>query len=118
MYHLRQAQINAMTRYDYLGVIGSDRCSYGCVYRLRPPLHKSTDDVITRLKDPMLKTDFSCLQIDSIRYENIKKSENALSTFVFQSKIHRIDLKMIRNHKTERQLQYLDKADQVYCLAA
>lgn len=113
MYHLRQVQIDAMTRYDYLGVIGLDRCSNGCVYRLRPPLHRQKDDIITRLNDPMLKKDSSCFQIDSIRYEKFNDFQNPLPKDVFQSKIHPIDLKTIRSQKIERQLRDLDKADQV-----
>ena len=46
-YRLREKQINAMTSYGHLGVIGMVRNENRCVRRLRPAWHTRSDDLIT-----------------------------------------------------------------------
>ena len=120
MYHLRQVQINAMTRYDYLGVIGLDRCNNGCVSHLKPPWHTRSEDLITRLKGSSLGSDLPCFQYDSVRNRrfdryriDIMKFENILPKDAFLTKIDPINLRSIRSRKVERQLRDLEKAHQV-----
>lgn len=120
MYHLRQVQIDAMTRYDYLGAIGLDCCDDGCLHRLRPPLHTQADDIITRSEEPTLITDVSCFKYDSIRHQRFNGNQVDLINFerdlpkgAFQPTIRSINLRSIRSRKVERQLRALDKADQV-----
>lgn len=122
MHHFRQVQINAMTRPEYLGVIGLERCGDGCVSRLRPLWQNNSKDLITRLKEPILKSNIDCFRYDSVRYHrfprygtDLIKLEATLSKNTFLPKLDRINLGQSRNRIAERRLRYLEKAEQVNC---
>jgi hypothetical protein len=123
MYRLREAQINAVTSYNHLGVIGMAKRGNGCFSSLKPPWHTRPDDIITTFKNRSLKTDTPCPHFDYLIDRRIKqarldifKLEEILPKNAFIAKIDESPdrLMILRKKKSDRRIRDLEKAYQVY----
>ena len=106
-YRLREAHIDAVTRYNHLGVIGVSHRGEGCYVSLKPPWHTQT----------AVATSASCTYEDQSidrrlnQYRmDIFQVEKSLPTKALTIKIDRSDL---RDKKFERHRRNLEKARQV-----
>ena len=86
-YRLREAQINAVTSYNHLGVIGMAQRGDGCFASLKPPWHTRPDDIITTFKNTILKTHIPCSQFDYLIDRRIKQS--GINLFKFEELLQR-----------------------------
>ncbi len=122
MYQLREAQINAVTSYNHLGVIGMAKRGNGCFSSLKPPWHTRPDDIITTFKN---STSIPCPHSDYLIDRRLKqagidifKFEELLPKTAFIAKIDEPDRLMIlqsnQNKKSYRRIRDLEKAYQVY----
>ena len=117
-YRLRDAQIDAVTRFNHLGVIGaSHRGDGGCYASLKPPWHTRTPDIITAMARSAVAMSTSCayedLSIDRRLNQyrmDIFQLEKSLPTDALTIKIDRPDF---RDRKFERHRRNLEKARQV-----
>ena len=124
MYRLREAQINAVTSYNHLGVIGMIRRENGCFSSLKPPWHTRSNDIITTFKDNISKTDIPCPHFDNLIDRrmnqagiNIFQLEKLLPENILSPQIDQFDrLKILPdkpNKKLSRRIRDLEKAHQV-----
>jgi len=124
LYRLREAQINAMTSYKHLGVIGMAKRENGCVSLLKPPWHTRPDDIITTFKNNTSKIYRSCSNFDYLIDRRINQSR--INIFKFEellpknALIPQIDeydpVKILQNNhnkKSFRRIRDLEKAYQV-----
>jgi hypothetical protein len=124
MYRLREAQINTVTSYNHLGVIGMAQRGHGCFSSLKPPWHTRPDDIITTFKNTNSKMYTSCSHFDYLIDRRINQSQiNIFKLEEFLPKnalIAQIDapdrLKILpdnHNNKLSRRIRDLEKAYQV-----
>jgi hypothetical protein len=124
MYRLRETQINAVTRYDHMGVIGMAHRGSGCFSWLKPPWHTRPFDIITTFKNNTSETFTLCSPSDYLpngrfnQYEmDIFKFEEALPKNALIAKIDEPDrlsiLKTNQGKKLNRRIRDLEKANQV-----
>ncbi|CAF3349506.1 unnamed protein product [Rotaria sp. Silwood2] len=124
MYRLREAQINAVTSYNHLGVIGMNQHGNGCFTSLKPPWRKRPDDIITTFKNTTSKINTPCSSFNYLIDRNIHQSrinifkledllpKNALITEIDEP--YRLMI-LKNNHykKSSRHIRDLEKAHQV-----
>ncbi|CAF0839094.1 unnamed protein product [Adineta steineri] len=124
MYQLRETQINAVTSYNHLGVIGMAQQGNGCFSLLKPPWHTRPDDIITTFKNRISNMYTHCSQFDYLidrRFNqsqiNIFKFEELLPKNALVPQIDQfnrsISYKKTYNKKTHRRLQDLERAFQL-----
>jgi hypothetical protein len=115
MYRLREAQINAVTNYNHLGVIGMVQRGKGCYSSLKPT---RPDDIITTFKNTTSKIYTPCPQFDHLIDRrmnqsriNIFKLEEFIPKSAFTAQID--ELSDNHNKKLSRRIRDLEKAHQV-----
>jgi hypothetical protein len=119
-YRLREAQINAVTSHNHLGVIGMAQRGNGCVSSLKLPWHTRLDDIITTAS----KIYTPCSHFDYLIDRRMKQSridifkfEKLLPENAFIPKIDQpnplTSLKGTHNRKSYRRIRDLEKAFQV-----
>ncbi|CAF1092902.1 unnamed protein product [Rotaria sordida] len=124
MYRLRAAQINAVTSYNHLGVIGMSQRGNGCFTSLKPPWHKRPDDIITTFKNMTSKIYTPCSNFNYLIDQHIHRSrinifklEELLPKNALIAEIDETDRLMIlknnHNKKTSRRIRDLEKAYQL-----
>lgn len=124
MYRLREAQINAVTNYNHLGVIGMIKSENGCISSLKPPWHTRPDDIITTFKNRTSNIYTPCSHLDYLIDRrinqsriNIFKVEEILPKNALIPQIDGPDaLKIFQNNhnkKLFRRIRDLEKANQV-----
>jgi hypothetical protein len=124
MYRLREAQINAVTSYNHLGVIGMAQRGNGCFSSLKPPWHTRSDDIITTFKNTISKIYTPCPHFDYLIDRRMNQSR--INIFKLEelipknALIPRIDgpdrVKLLPNNsnkKSYRRIRDLEKAYQV-----
>ncbi len=118
-YRLREAQINAMTSYNHLGVIGMAKCGNGCVSSFKLPWHTRSDDIITIFKNNTSKINTPCYSnFDYLIDRRINQFR--INIFELEELLPKIDeldpVKILQdnsNKKSSRRIRDLDKAYQV-----
>ncbi|CAF0718743.1 unnamed protein product [Adineta steineri] len=85
MYQLRETQINAVTSYNHLGVIGMAQQGNGCFSLLKPPWHTRPDDIITTFKNRMSNMYTHCSQFDYLIDRRFNQSQ--INIFKFEELI-------------------------------
>jgi hypothetical protein len=124
MYRLREAQINAVTSSNHLGVIGRVKRGDGCFSSLKPPWHTRPDDIITTFKNTTSKIYTPCFHLDYLIDRRLNQSqinifelEKLLSKNALVAQIDSSDqLKILQNNhnkKLSRRIRDLEKAYQV-----
>ena len=123
MYRLREAQINAVTSYQHLGVIGMAQRGNGCFSSFKPPWHTRPDDIITTFKNTT-KIYTPCSHFDYLIDRrmnqsgiNIFKLEELIPKSALIAQIDELDrVKPFQNNhnkKSYRRIRNLEKAYQV-----
>ena len=113
IYRLREAQINAVTSYNHLGVIGMIKSENGCFSSLKPPWHTRPNDIITTFKNANSR---NCPHFDYLidRRIDIFKLEELIPKNALIPQINRPDqMKSTVNKKLNRRIRDLEKAHQV-----
>ncbi len=115
IYRLREAQINAVTNYNHLGVIGMVKRENSCFSSLKPPWHTRSDDIITTFKNTVSRIYTPCPHFDYLinRRINIFKLEELIPK---NALIPQIDQPSLVNKKFNRRIRDLEKAYQVCSL--
>jgi hypothetical protein len=115
MYRLREAQINAVTNYNHLGVIGMVQRGNGCHSSLKPT---RPDDIITTFKNTTSKIYTPCPQFDHLIDRRMNQSrinifelEEFIPKSVFTTQID--EFSDNHNKKSSRRIRDLEKAYQV-----
>ncbi|CAF3539935.1 unnamed protein product [Rotaria sp. Silwood1] len=123
VYRLREAQINAVTGYNHLGVIGINQRGNGCFTSLKPPWHKRPDDIITTFKNTTSKIYTPCSNLNYLFDRHIHQSridifklEELLPKNALIAEIDEPDRLMIfknnHNKKASHHIRDLEKAHQ------
>jgi hypothetical protein len=118
-YRLREAQINAVTSYNHLGVIGMVKHGNGCVSSLKLPWHTRSDDIITTFKNNTSKINTLCYSnFDYLIDRRINQFR--INIFELEELLPKIDefdpVKIFQdnsNKKSSRRIRDLEKAYQV-----
>ncbi|CAF4981793.1 unnamed protein product, partial [Rotaria sp. Silwood1] len=124
VYRLREAQINAVTGYNHLGVIGINQRGNGCFTSLKPPWHKRPDDIITTFKNTTSKIYTPCSNLNYLFDRHIHQSridifklEELLPKNALIAEIDEPDRLMIfknnHNKKASHHIRDLEKAHQL-----
>mgnify|MGYP006996225295 FL=1 len=109
MYQLRDTQINRVTSYDHLGIIGISHCGNGDVLPLKSPWHSQSKDMSSNRSMPCSYVDRTTMNLSEID-EFLTKIESIDQTNEF------VQLKTNKNKKLSRRIRDLDKAFQVLAL--
>jgi hypothetical protein len=119
-YRLREAQINAVTSYNHLGVISMAQRGNGCVSSLKAPWHTRPDDIITtasKIYTPCSHFDYLIDRRMKQSRINIFQLEKFLPENAFIPKIDQpnslMTMKGSHNRKSYRRIRDLEKAFQV-----
>ena len=116
IHRLRHTQINLMTNYSYLGVIGAEKKTNGCVRVLKPPWQRPSEDIITDFKNRFSSV---CPTFDYFIDRRMKQSR--MDIFQLEKLIpktpsinRRTSLENSQNKKLQRRSRDLQRASQVF----
>lgn len=120
-YRLREKQINTMTSYKHVGVIGITNNDNQCVRILKPPWHTRSEDIITDFKNRFSSMSTRCPTFDNFidrrmnqAHMNIFQLEKLIPKMsIIPPSDHLNSLESNRHKKLRRRIRDLEKASQV-----